>query len=113
MRFLKNAQSILILGIVLFFLIPSVNAKTKEIKRPKNRVGVLGVDRFAQGSFHIYDKKYKYNGYAEASKNALITIYKISVNRLETNGKDETEPVSDNGTSGGKAQNKRVEFIII
>ncbi len=50
---------------------------------------------------------------AEAVKNALVEIYKISGNRLQTQGKGETEPISDNTTTNGKAQNRRVEFIKI
>lgn len=50
---------------------------------------------------------------AEAVKNALVSIYNISSDRLTTNGKGETEPVADNGTADGKAQNRRVEFIKI
>jgi outer membrane protein OmpA-like peptidoglycan-associated protein len=50
---------------------------------------------------------------AEAVKNALASVYGIDASRLATEGKGETEPVSDNGTSDGKAQNRRVEFIKI
>lgn len=66
MKFLKNAQSILILGILLFFLIPKLSAQPKEIKRPKSRVGVPSVDQFVQESFDIYNKVYRYDGYAQA-----------------------------------------------
>ena len=48
---------------------------------------------------------------ADAVKNALVDIYQIDGSRLETDGKGETEPVGDNGTVDGKAQNRRVEFI--
>ncbi|MBN4085221.1 OmpA family protein, partial [Flavobacteriaceae bacterium AH-315-B10] len=48
---------------------------------------------------------------ADAVKNALITIYNISGDRLQTDGKGESEAVGDNTTSTGKAQNRRVEFI--
>ena len=44
-------------------------------------------------------------------KNALINIYKISTNRLTSEGKGESEPVGDNNTTEGKAQNRRVEFV--
>lgn len=66
MKFLKNAQSILILGLLFLFLTPSSDAQTKQLKRPKSRVGISSVDSFVQESFDIYDKVYKYDGYAEA-----------------------------------------------
>jgi len=50
---------------------------------------------------------------ADAVKNALITIYKISGNRLQSDGKGESVPVGDNSTTDGKAQNRRVEFVKI
>ncbi|MFK5971922.1 MAG: OmpA family protein [Flavobacteriaceae bacterium] len=48
---------------------------------------------------------------ADAVKNALVSIYKVSEDRLQTAGKGESEPVGDNTTTDGKAQNRRVEFI--
>ncbi len=48
---------------------------------------------------------------AEAVKNALINVYGIDGSRLGTEGKGETEPVSDNDSADGKAANRRVEFI--
>ena len=50
---------------------------------------------------------------ADAVKQALVNIYKISGDRLETEGKGETAPVGDNSTPDGKAQNRRVEFVKI
>lgn len=49
---------------------------------------------------------------AEAVRQALINVYKIDANRLTSEGKGETEPVADNGTTEGKAQNRRVEFVM-
>ncbi|MGW9683975.1 OmpA family protein [Flagellimonas sp. 2504JD1-5] len=48
---------------------------------------------------------------AEAVKNALVSVYGISADRLVSEGKGELEPVGDNNTPDGKAQNRRVEFI--
>ena len=48
---------------------------------------------------------------AEAVKKALVSIYSVDSSRLSTEGKGESEPVSDNSTMDGKAQNRRVEFI--
>lgn len=49
---------------ITLFLTPSLEAQTKKIKRPKSRVGVASVDSFVQESFDLYDKVYKYDGYA-------------------------------------------------
>ncbi len=48
---------------------------------------------------------------AEAVKDALVNVYNVDSARLSTDGKGESEPVGDNGTLDGKAQNRRVEFI--
>lgn len=50
---------------------------------------------------------------AEAVKNALITIYNISSDRLLSDGRGEAIPIGDNNTPDGKAQNRRVEFVKI
>ncbi|NAS14395.1 OmpA family protein [Poritiphilus flavus] len=50
---------------------------------------------------------------ADAVKSALVNIYNVDGSRLRTEGKGETVPVGDNGSSEGKAQNRRVEFVII
>ncbi len=48
---------------------------------------------------------------AASVKNSLVNDFGIEASRLETDGKGETEPVSDNNTLEGKANNRRVEFI--
>ena len=48
---------------------------------------------------------------AESVKKALVSVYGISGDRLSSEGKGEAEPVADNATAQGKAQNRRVEFI--
>ncbi|MDF3077088.1 MAG: OmpA family protein [Sphingobacteriaceae bacterium] len=40
-------------------------------------------------------------------------IQGISSSRLTTLGKGETEPIADNSTASGKAQNRRVEIVIV
>jgi outer membrane protein OmpA-like peptidoglycan-associated protein len=48
---------------------------------------------------------------AEAVKDALINDYGIDASVMETDGKGESQPVADNKTKEGKAQNRRVEFV--
>lgn len=48
---------------------------------------------------------------AEAVKQVLVEQFNIDEDRLEFEGKGETEPVDDNNTLTGKANNRRVEFI--
>ena len=48
---------------------------------------------------------------SEAVKAALVKDFGIDATALETDGKGESVPVSDNKTKEGKAQNRRVEFL--
>lgn len=48
---------------------------------------------------------------ADAVKDALIKVYSVSSGRLSTEGKGAQEPVAENSSPEGKAQNRRVEFI--
>lgn len=48
---------------------------------------------------------------AASVKNALVSQFGIDVSRIQTDGKGETEPITPNTTSEGKAKNRRVEFI--
>lgn len=48
---------------------------------------------------------------AIAVKNALSTDFGIDDSRIQTDGKGESEPISPNTTTEGKAKNRRVEFV--
>ncbi len=50
---------------------------------------------------------------AAAVRNALTNEFGIAGDRIQTDGKGESEPVSPNTTPEGKAKNRRVEFIKI
>ena len=47
---------------------------------------------------------------AASVKSALINVYGASPDRLQTDGKGESQPVGDNSTAEGKAKNRRVVF---
>lgn len=48
---------------------------------------------------------------AASVKKALGSEFQITADRMQTAGKGEAEPVADNKTPSGKAQNRRVEFV--
>ncbi len=48
---------------------------------------------------------------AASVKNVLEKDYGISADRIQTDGKGQSQPVSSNNTEEGKANNRRVEFI--
>lgn len=48
---------------------------------------------------------------AASVKNALSKDFGIDASRMETDGKGESQPIADNKTQEGKANNRRVEFI--
>ncbi|RYE24982.1 MAG: OmpA family protein [Sphingobacteriaceae bacterium] len=48
-----------------------------------------------------------------AAVKSSITANGVAGSRLTTQGKGETEPIADNTTEAGRAQNRRVEIIII
>jgi outer membrane protein OmpA-like peptidoglycan-associated protein len=48
---------------------------------------------------------------AEAVKGILVSQYNIEESKLTTEGRGESQPLANNNTPEGKAQNRRVEFI--
>lgn len=74
MKLPKNAISILFFWLTFVFIFPNLEAQTKELERPKSRVGVYSVDTFVKESFDIYENVYKYDGYAEAGTLDCFTL---------------------------------------
>lgn len=48
---------------------------------------------------------------ATAVMNMLVQEFSIDASRMQTDGKGESQPVDNNSTAIGKAQNRRVEFV--
>ncbi|MCK0153024.1 OmpA family protein [Alcanivorax sp. S6407] len=49
---------------------------------------------------------------AEAVKRVLVDEYEISADRITAEGYGEEQPIADNGTAEGRAENRRVEAIM-
>lgn len=47
---------------------------------------------------------------AESVKTYLVSKFGIEASRMQTSGKGASQPIADNATNEGKAQNRRVEF---
>lgn len=63
-----NSLRIFLTTFIFLMIAPQLEAQTKRIKRPRGSIGVYSADKFVRESFDIYDKVYRYDGYAEAGK---------------------------------------------
>jgi len=92
---------------------PESGVVLKEIattlqENPNVRVKIVGhtdSDGAEQANLLLSQKR------ATAIRTALSSFYGIDSNRLETDGKGESQPLNKNATPAEKAQNRRVEFI--
>lgn len=74
------------------------------------RVKIIGhTDNDGDASMNLALSKKR----AETVKSFLQSEFNIDGTRMETDGKGASEPVGDNKTAAGKAQNRRVEFLKI
>lgn len=48
-----------------------------------------------------------------ASVRDYLAVNGVSTNRVTTSGKGMTEPIADNSTEDGRAQNRRVEIVVV
>jgi outer membrane protein OmpA-like peptidoglycan-associated protein len=79
----------------------------QEISMKLNIIGHTDADGADDANLELSKRR------ADAVKTALMTVYNITGDRLQTEGKGESVPVGDNTTPDGKAQNRRVEFVKI
>jgi outer membrane protein OmpA-like peptidoglycan-associated protein len=77
-------------------------------KNPETNVIIIGHTDNTGSAAHNIDLSIKR---ADAVKN-YIALANVDPNRLSVQGKGDTEPIADNGTPEGRAQNRRVEIVI-
>jgi len=83
------------------------DALLQETSLNLNIIGHTDTDGDAENNLMLSQQR------AASVKNFLVGQFQIDANRLQTEGMGENEPVSDNTTTEGKANNRRVEFVKI
>ncbi|MFD0837363.1 OmpA family protein [Mariniflexile aquimaris] len=77
----------------------------KETNSPVKIVGHTDSDGDSAFNQNLSEQR------ANEVKKILETVYNIDKSLLTTEGRGESQPIADNNTQEGKAQNRRVEFI--
>ncbi len=81
---------------------------SKVIKEATEKVKIVGhTDSDGEDAANLKLSQQR----AEAVKTILVKEYGIDESKLSIEGRGETQPVADNKSAEGKAQNRRVEFI--
>ena len=96
-------------ALIFLLLTPTLDAQTKKLKRPKSRVGIASVDNFVRESFDLYDKVYKYDGYAEAGtplEDDDIDVLEEALEELNTVSANAINIVDDLDGTGALKQAK-------
>ena len=82
-----------------------VSKVLKEVINPVKIIGHTDSDGDDAANIKLSEDR------AEAIKDILVNQFKIDESKLITEGRGETQPLANNNTPEGKAQNRRVEFI--
>ncbi len=77
----------------------------KEVTSPVKIVGHTDADGDDASNLKLSQQR------AETVKSILVSQFNIDESKLETEGRGETQPIAENKSAEGKAQNRRVEFI--
>ena len=77
-------------------------------ENPNIKVKIIGhTDSDGDGEANLSLSKKR----SASVKNTLTKDYGIAISRMETDGMGENDPIADNKTLEGKANNRRVEFV--
>lgn len=88
----------------------ALNQAAAAIKSTSHKVMIVGhTDSDGSDEHNLLLSKKR----SMSIKNALISQFNIEANKLQTDGKGESLPIDVNTTAEGKANNRRVEFIVI
>ncbi|PJJ83492.1 OmpA family protein [Mucilaginibacter auburnensis] len=85
------------------------NLATSLKNNPETNILIIGHTDDTGSDSHNMDLSVRR---AESVK-TFLTAANVSSSRLTTTGKGESEPIADNTTADGRAQNRRVEIVIV
>jgi outer membrane protein OmpA-like peptidoglycan-associated protein len=85
------------------------NLATSLKNNPQTNILIIGHTDNTGTNAHNMDLSVRR---AQAVK-SIISANNVDPSRLSTQGKGETEPIGDNTTVAGRAQNRRVEIVIV
>jgi len=85
------------------------NLSASLVNNPQTNILIVGHTDNTGSDSHNMDLSVRR---AESVK-AFITAGNVAGSRLTTSGKGEGEPIADNTTADGRAQNRRVEIVIV
>jgi outer membrane protein OmpA-like peptidoglycan-associated protein len=85
------------------------NLATSLQNNPETNILIIGhTDSTGTSSYNV-----DLSVHRAASVKNFLTDRGIRNSRLNVDGRGETEPIADNGTTAGRAQNRRVEIVIV
>jgi len=96
-----------------YTVLPESNGVISEIasiltKNPELKIKIIGhTDSDGSETANLELSKQR----AAAVKQVLTDQFRVDASRMESDGAGERQPVGDNGTKEGKANNRRVEFV--
>jgi outer membrane protein OmpA-like peptidoglycan-associated protein len=85
------------------------NLSTSLVNNPQTNILIVGHTDDTGSDSHNMDLSVRR---AESVK-SYIAAGNVANSRLSTSGKGESEPIADNTTADGRAQNRRVEIVIV